>query len=330
MTSFHYPNVRLRRNRYNNAIRSMVAENKITVDDLVYPLFIVDGVGVQEPISALEGQYRWSIDKLLLMLQDVIMLGIKAIAIFPVIDISLKDEYATKSYDQNGLIPRAVLNIKSKYPDLIVFTDVALDPYTIHGHDGIIDKNGYVMNDETNAVLLKQALSHAIAGADFVSPSDMMDGRVGLIRNVLDENGFYNCGIMAYSTKYASSFYGPFRFAVGASGNVNKDKSSYQMNPANMREAILELEMDINEGADIVMIKPGIPYLDIVRVARDKFNRPLAVYHVSGEYAMLKLAANNGLIDYDSAILETMLCCKRAGADIIWTYAALDVARLIS
>jgi porphobilinogen synthase len=307
----------------------LIAENKVSIDDLVYPMFVVDGVGIKEPIQALDGQYRFSIDQLLIAIKELNNLGIKAIGLFPVVDASLKDDFATNSFHKDGLMQRAINSIKSKFPNILVFSDIALDPYTSHGQDWVVDNNNYVLNDITNEILVKQALSHAIAGVDFVCPSDMMDGRVGLIRNILDENNFSNCGIMSYSTKYNSSLYGPFRHAVGAMGDINKDKSTYQMNPANRREAILEIEMDIDEGADIIMIKPGTLYLDIVNIARVTFNRPIALYHVSGEYAMLKLASNNGLIDYNSAILETILCCKRAGADIIWTYAAVDIARLL-
>lgn len=324
-----FPSVRLRRNRLNKPIRELIAENNITINDLVYPMFIIDGLNIKDPINELPGQYRFSIDKILIELPTIINLGIKAIAIFPIIANNLKNEKASNAYLKDGLVQRAIKDIKDKFPQLLIFTDIALDPYTSHGHDGIIDDKGYVLNDITNEILIKQAISHANAGADFVCPSDMMDGRIGEIRKALDNNNLTNCGILSYSVKYASNFYGPFRNAVGASGNINKDKASYQMNPANSCEAILEIEMDINEGADIIMIKPGLPYLDIVKLASEKFNRPIAIYHVSGEYAMLKLASDNGLIDYNNAIIECMLCCKRSGADIIWTYAALDVAKLI-
>jgi porphobilinogen synthase len=329
MPGFNFPYIRLRRNRLTQPIRELIAENNITINDLVYPMFIIDGDDIKDPIKELPNQYRFSIDKILIELNTIINLGIKAIALFPIIKENLKDDKASNSYRKDGLIQRAIKSIKDKFPQLLIFTDIALDPYTNHGHDGIIDNNGYVLNDVTNEILVKQALSHASSGADFVCPSDMMDGRIGKIRESLEENNFSNCGIMAYSVKYASSFYGPFRNAVRASGNINKDKATYQMNPANIREALLEIEIDINEGADIIMIKPGLPYLDIVKTASEKFNRPIAIYHVSGEYAMLKLAAANNLINYDNAIIESMLCCKRAGADIIWTYSALDVAKLL-
>lgn len=320
-----YPNTRLRRNRQSSFIRNLTQENWVSANDLIYPVFILDGETREEPILSMPGQSRISIDLLLRLVEKTAILGIQGIALFPVIEAG-KDNLATESYNPDGLIPRAIRAIKSRFPEIGVFSDIALDPYTIHGQDGIIDDKGYVLNDVTNEVLIKQALSHAAAGADFVCPSDMMDGRIGLIRAALEKNGFHNTGIMAYSAKYASKFYGPFRDAVGSGANLGKaDKFSYQMHPANGNEALREVALDIAEGADIVMVKPGMPYLDILYRVKQEFKMPTAVYHVSGEYAMLKAAAEKGWLDYNSTLLESMLGFKRAGADIIWTYAAFDV-----
>ncbi len=324
-----FPMARLRRNRQSNFIRNLTQENWVNANDLVYPVFIVEGSLREEPILSMPGQSRLSIDLLLRLVEKTQMLGIQAIALFPVIEAH-KDNMATESYNPNGLIQRAIRAVKERFPALGIFTDVALDPYTIHGQDGIIDEHGYVINDITNEVLIKQALSHAESGADFVCPSDMMDGRIGLIRKALEENGYVNTGILAYSAKYASKFYGPFRDAVGSSTNLGKaDKLSYQMHPANGDEAIREVALDIAEGADIVMVKPGLPYLDILYRVKSEFKFPTAVYHISGEYAMLKAAAEKGWIDYNHALLECMLSFKRAGADIIWTYAAFDVVNFL-
>ena len=321
---------RFRRNRKNQPIRDLVQENHVTTNDLVYPVFILEGNNRKEEIKSMPGQYRMSVDILLIVAKKCVDFGIKAIALFPVIE-SEKTEDARESYNPDGLIPRAIRALKSHYPNIVIFSDVALDPYTSHGQDGIIDENGYVLNDVTVSVLEQQALCHAEAGADFVSPSDMMDGRIGSIRMALDENNFINTGIMAYSAKYASKYYGPFRDAVGSSSNLGKaDKASYQMNPANGAEALHEVGLDIAEGADIVMVKPGLPYLDVVYRVKQHFQKPTAVYHVSGEYAMLKAASQNGWLDYESTLMETMLCFKRAGADMIWTYAALDVAECLN
>lgn len=320
-----YPNTRLRRNRHSSFIRNLTQENWVSANDLIYPVFILDGETREEPILSMPGQSRISIDLLLRLVEKTAILGIQGIALFPVIEAG-KDNLATESYNPDGLIPRAIRAIKSRFPEIGVFSDIALDPYTIHGQDGIIDDKGYVLNDVTNEVLIKQALSHAAAGADFVCPSDMMDGRIGLIRAALEKNGFHNTGIMAYSAKYASKFYGPFRDAVGSGANLGKaDKFSYQMHPANGNEALREVSLDVAEGADIVMVKPGMPYLDILYRVKQEFKMPTAVYHVSGEYAMLKAAAEKGWLDYNSTLLESMLSFKRAGADIIWTYAAFDV-----
>lgn len=324
-----YPKFRLRRNRQAKFIRNLTQENWLAAQDLVYPIFVIDGVACDEPILSLPGQSRLSLDLMLRLLEKVMILGIQAVALFPVIRTA-KDNVASESYNANGLIQRAIALIKANFPTLGVFSDIALDPYTIHGQDGIIDDNGYVLNDVTIEVLIKQALSHAAAGADFVCPSDMMDGRVGLIRAALEENGFHNTGILAYAAKYASQFYGPFRDAIGSASNLGRsDKLSYQMHPANGNEALREVELDIAEGADIIMVKPGLPYLDILYRVKHRFNLPTAVYQVSGEYAMLKAAAEKGYLDYNAALLETLLGFKRAGADMIWTYAACDVINFL-
>ncbi len=324
-----YPYTRMRRNRQASFIRNLTQENWVTANDLIYPVFVLDGQKREEEISSMPGQFRVSIDRLLVIAERAMMLGIQGIALFPVIETG-KDNLASESYNPEGLVQRAVRALKTEFPTLGVFTDVALDPYTIHGQDGIINEAGYVLNDITNEVLLKQALSHAVAGADFVCPSDMMDGRIGVIRHELEQQGLHNTGIMAYSAKYASKFYGPFRNAVGSGNNLGKsDKFNYQMHPANGNESLREVALDISEGADIVMVKPGMPYLDILYRVKQEFKLPTAVYHVSGEYAMLKAAAEKGWLDYNATLLESMLCFKRAGADIIWTYAAFDVVNLL-
>ncbi len=329
LTSGRFPYTRLRRKRKNQFIRDLIQENRITAKDLIYPIFILDGKNREEPIISMPNQLRVSIDKLMHIAEKCISLGIPAIALFPYIEDN-KDESATESYNPQGLIPRAIRALKSQFPELGIFTDIALDPYTIHGQDGIIDSQGYVLNDITNSTLVQQALCHAEAGADFVCPSDMMDGRIGAIRVAFEDNDFVNMGIMAYAAKYASNFYAPFREAVGSVAYLGKsDKFSYQMNSANSDEALHEVKLDIDEGADIVMIKPGLPYLDVVYRVKTTFKVPVGVYQVSGEYAMLKLAANNGLIDYEKALMELMLCFKRAGSDIIWSYAAMDVAEIL-
>jgi len=325
-----FPYIRLRRNRKSQFIRDLVEENQINVTDLVYPIFIVDGYEREEPILSLPSHVRVSVDRLLYVAEKCVMLGIRAIAIFPMIETSKDDLLALESNNPEGLVPRAVRALKARFPELGVFTDVALDAYTHDGHDGISNENGEVLNDVTNALLIKQALVHAEAGADFVCPSDMMDGRIGAIRNAFEENDFRDTGILAYSAKYVSNFYGPFREATGAVSNLGKfGKKTYQLNPANSDEAFHEAALDIAEGADIIMVKPGLPYLDVLYRIKTEFKKPTAAYHVSGEYAMLKAAAQNGWVNYDKAILETMLCFKRAGADIIWSYAALEVATLL-
>ena len=318
---------RLRKQKFN---RSLVRENSLSASDLIYPLFVIEGENKREIIESMPGIERVSIDQLLVEAKEVMDLKIQAIALFPVISSDKKTEEAEEAYNPDGLVQRAVRALKRSLPELAVITDVALDPFTSHGQDGLIDSDGYVLNDETVDVLIKQSISHAEAGADIVAPSDMMDGRIGAIRNALEESGFIHTNILSYSAKYASSFYGPFREAVGSSGNLGKsDKKSYQMDPGNSNEAIREVELDINEGADMVMIKPGLPYLDIVSNVKQVFGVPTFAYHVSGEYAMLKAASQNNWIDEKSTVLETLLCFKRAGADAILTYYAKDAAKWI-
>ena len=322
---------RSRRLRKHSSIRSLVRETSFTVEDLIYPLFIIEGERRREEVKSMPGIERLSIDQLMLEAKEIVDLKIPAIALFPVISTDKKSEEAQESYNSDGLIQRAIRELKRSFPNLLVITDVALDPFTSHGQDGLIDKDGYVVNDETVEVLVKQAISHAIAGADIVAPSDMMDGRIGAIRQALEENGYIHTNILAYSAKYASSFYGPFRDAVGSSGSLGKsDKKTYQMDPANSNEALHEVEMDIAEGADMVMIKPGLPYLDIVSTVKQTFAVPTFAYHVSGEYAMLKAASANGWIEEKPVVLETLSCFKRAGADAVLTYYAKEVAQWIS
>ena len=316
---------RLRKQEFN---RSLVRENTLSTNDLIYPLFIIEGENIKEKIDSMPGIERLSIDQLLIEAKEIVDLKIQAIALFPVIASEKKTEDAEESYNSDGLVQRAVRALKRSFPELAVITDVALDPFTSHGQDGLIDSNGYVLNDDTVDVLIKQALSHAKAGADIVAPSDMMDGRIGAIRNALEESGFIHTNILSYAAKYASSFYGPFRDAVGSSGNLGKsDKKTYQMDPGNANEAIREVELDIAEGADMVMIKPGLPYLDILSNVKQTFGVPTFAYHVSGEYAMLKAASQNKWIDEKSTVLEALLCFKRAGADAVLTYYAKDAAR---
>lgn len=329
MNSGSFPTTRLRRNRKLQNIRNLVQEHTVTTHDLVYPVFVVEGENRREEIKSLPGQYRVSIDKLLDIAHECVELDIPGIAIFPMIETAKHEATLFESSNPDGLVPRAIKAIKNAYPELLVFTDIALDGYTHDGHDGISD-NGDVLNDLTVDLLIKQAVCHAHSGADFVCPSDMMDGRIIKIRKALDNTGFVNVGIMAYSAKYASSLYGPFRDATGAMSKLGaQGKKTYQMNPANVEEALHEAALDINEGADIVMVKPGTLYLDVLYRVRETFKKPTAVYHVSGEYAMLKFGEQAGIIDYNRAIMETMLSFKRAGANIIWTYAALDIARLL-
>jgi porphobilinogen synthase len=320
--------MRPRRMRKDEFSRRLMREHHLRSDDLIYPVFVMEGHQKEEAIPSMPGIKRQSIDLILDTAKECFALGIPAIALFPVIDVKLKTEDAKEAYNSEGLIPRVVALLKQHVPDLGVITDVALDPYTSHGQDGLIDGSGYVLNDETVEVLIKQALSHAKAGADIVAPSDMMDGRIGKIREALEKAGFIHTKILAYSAKYASSFYGPFRDAVGSAKNLGKsDKNSYQMDPANTDEALTEVELDINEGADMVMVKPGLPYLDIVYRVKTTFGVPTYAYQVSGEYAMLKAASQNGWLDEKAVVMESLLAFKRAGADGILSYYAMEVAR---
>ena len=323
-----FPNIRPRRMRKDDFSRRLMREHVLTVDDLIYPVFVLDGERRTEAVTSMPGVRRQSIDVLLETAAECVALGIPALALFPVVDQPLKSLDAKEAFNPQGLVPRTVRAIKARFPELGVITDVALDPYTTHGQDGIIDDTGYVLNDETTAVLLQQALCHAAAGADVVAPSDMMDGRVGAIRHALEQAGHIHTRILAYSAKYASAFYGPFRDAVGSSANLGKgNKYNYQMDPANSDEALKEVALDLEEGADMVMVKPGMPYLDIVRRVKEQFGVPTYAYHVSGEYAMLKAAAQNGWLDERACVLEAMLGFKRAGADGVLTYYAMDIAR---
>ncbi|MDD2885030.1 MAG: porphobilinogen synthase [Dechloromonas sp.] len=325
--SERFPGARLRRMRRDDFSRRLMRESVLTVNDLIYPVFVLDGHDRLETVSSMPGVERQSIDRLLRTAERAVTLGVPALALFPVIDAPLKSLDAAESYNPDGLVPRTLRALKQAFPELGVITDVALDPYTSHGQDGLIDDAGYVLNDETIDVLVRQALCHAAAGADVVAPSDMMDGRIGSIREALEREGHIYTRILAYSAKYASSFYGPFRDAVGSAGNLGKgNKYTYQMDPANSNEALREVALDIAEGADMVMVKPGMPYLDIVRRVKDEFGVPTYAYQVSGEYAMLKAAAQNGWLNEEACMLESLLAFKRAGADGILTYYALDAA----
>lgn len=318
---------RMRRMRRDDFSRRLMRETRLSADDLILPVFVLEGEGRTEPVASMPGVERQSIDVLLSTAERALELGIPMLAIFPVTPAEKKSLDAAEAWNPEGLAQRAVRTLKARFPELGVMTDVALDPFTTHGQDGLIDASGYVLNDETVEALVKQALSHAQAGADVVAPSDMMDGRIGLIREALESEGHIHTRIMAYSAKYASSFYGPFRDAVGSAGNLGKgDKSTYQMDPANSDEALHEVALDLQEGADMVMVKPGLPYLDIVRRIKDTFRAPTFVYQVSGEYAMLKAAAQNGWLDWEKCMLESLVSIKRAGADGILTYAALEAA----
>ena len=319
---------RPRRMRKDEFSRRLMREHHLTTDDLIYPVFVMEGQQKEEAISSMPGIKRQSMDLIIETAKECFKLGIPAIALFPVIDQKLKTEDAKEAYNPEGLIPKVVALLKQAVPQLGVITDVALDPYTSHGQDGLIDSSGYVLNDETVDVLIKQALSHAKAGADIVAPSDMMDGRIGKIREALEKEGFVHTKILAYSAKYASSFYGPFRDAVGSAKNLgHSDKNSYQMDPANTNEALTEVELDIHEGADMVMVKPGMPYLDIVYRVKTSFGVPTYAYQVSGEYAMLKAASQNGWLEEKAVVMESLLAFKRAGADGILSYYAMEVAR---
>ena len=326
-----YPHRRPRRNRAADFSRRLVRENSLSADNLIWPVFVIEGEQKREPIASMPGVWRMTIDQLVIEARDAHRLGIPAIALFPVVSSDKKSLAAEESFNPDGLAQQAVRALKTAVPELGVITDVALDPFTTHGQDGIIDGAGYVINDVTVTTLVKQALSHADAGADIVAPSDMMDGRIGAIRAALEQAGHHNVRILAYSAKYASSFYGPFRDAVGSAGNLGKgNKFTYQMDPANSDEALHEVALDIGEGADMVMVKPGLPYLDIVRRVKDEFGMPTFLYHVSGEYAMVKAAAEKGWINEKAIVLESMLSARRAGADAILTYFAKDIARWLN
>ena len=323
----YYPGVRMRRMRRDAFSRRLMRENRLTTDDLIYPVFVLPGKGQREPVASMPGIERLSVDLLLEELESVVSLGIPAVTLFPVVPGADKSDKAQEAYNPDGLVPVAIRAIKSRFPELGVITDVALDPYTSHGQDGLIDDDGYVVNDATVDVLVRQSLCHAEAGADVVAPSDMMDGRVGQIREALEASDFYNVRILAYAAKYASSFYGPFRDAVGSAGNLGGGgKHSYQMDPANADEALREVALDLEEGADMVMVKPGLPYLDVVRRVKTQFGAPTFVYQVSGEYAMLMAAAGNGWLDERACALESLVAMKRAGADGILTYFAKRAA----
>lgn len=326
-TSSYFPATRLRRMREHDFSRRLMAEHQLTVNDLIYPIFIIDGDNERQPIASMPGIERITLDLLLTEARELVDLGIPAIALFPVTPADKKSLDAAEAWNAEGLAQRAVRLLKTHVPELGVITDVALDPFTTHGQDGIIDENGYVLNDITTEALVKQALSHAQAGADIVAPSDMMDGRIGAIREALEAAGFVNTRILAYSAKYASSYYGPFRDAVGSAGNLKGgNKKNYQMDPANSNEALREVAQDLEEGADMVMVKPGMPYLDIVRRVKDEFGVPTFAYQVSGEYAMHMAAIQNGWLAEQPVVLESLLAFKRAGADGILTYFAKKVA----
>ena len=324
----HYPIIRKRRMRKDDFSRRLMRENNLSADDFIYPVFVLEGEQQREPVESMPGINRLSIDLLLDEAKQVVDLGIPAIALFPVTPLTAKSDDASAAWNSDGLVQRAIRALKKALPELGVITDVALDPYTSHGQDGLLDEQGYVTNDETVAALVKQALSHAEAGADVVAPSDMMDGRIGAIREAFESHGYLNTRILAYAAKYASSFYGPFRDAVGSAGNLGGgNKYSYQMDPANSNEALHEVALDIDEGADMVMIKPGMPYLDIVQRVSQELQFPTFVYQVSGEYAMLKAAGQQGWIDEKACVLEALLSMKRAGADGILTYYAIAAAQ---
>ena len=328
ITPSQYPAVRMRRMRRDPFSRALMRENVVTASDLIYPVFILDGQNQRQQVASMPGVERLSVDLLLKVAEEAVALGIPVLALFPVIEASLKTYDGVEATNPEGLVPRAVRELKRHFPQLGIMTDVALDPYTTHGQDGLPDENGYIVNEKTIAMLTRQALAQAEAGVDVVAPSDMMDGRIGAIRMALEEKEFIHTRIMAYSAKYASGYYGPFREAVGSAANLGKaDKNTYQMDPANSDEALREVALDIAEGADMVMVKPGMPYLDVVRRVKDEFKVPTFAYQVSGEYAMLQAAFQNGWLDPDKVIMETMMSFKRAGADGVLTYFAMDVAR---
>lgn len=325
-----YPAYRPRRMRRDDWSRRLIQENRLTSDDFIYPVFLLPGKNQTQSVASMPGIERMSLDHLFAVAEECLTLGIPAMALFPVIETSQKSNDGAEAFNPNGLVPTAVAELKKRFPELGIMTDIALDPYTSHGQDGILDDHQRILNDETIAILVKQALCHAAAGVDIVAPSDMMDGRIGQIRAALENHHFIHTRIMAYSAKYASAFYGPFRDAVGSAGNLGKaDKKTYQMDPANGDEAIREVGLDISEGADLVMVKPGMPYLDIVQRVKETFGYPTYVYQVSGEYAMLKAAAKNGWLDHDAVMMESLLAFKRAGADGILSYFALEASRLL-
>ena len=333
MTPIHtpYPLSRPRRLRRTDYSRRLVREHQLTADDLIYPVFVLDGNQQRQAVGSMPGVERLSLDLLLPVAEDCVKLGIPVMALFPVIDSSLKDPYGNEALNPEGLVPTVVRALKKNFPELGIMTDVALDPFTSHGQDGWLDDSGYILNDLTLAQLVNQAMVQADAGVDMVAPSDMMDGRIGAIRQALENKGHVHTQIMAYSAKYASSFYGPFRDAVGSAANLGKgNKKTYQMDPGNTNEALREVALDIAEGADMVMVKPGMPYLDVVRRVKDEFGVPTFAYQVSGEYAMLKAAAQNGWLDHDGVMMESLLAFKRAGADGVLTYFARDAARLLA
>ena len=333
MTLIHtpYPLSRPRRLRRTDYSRRLVREHQLTADDLIYPVFVLDGQNQRQAVGSMPGVERLSLDLLMPVAEDCVKLGIPVMALFPVIDSSLKDPYGNEALNPEGLVPTVVRALKKNFPELGIMTDVALDPFTSHGQDGWLDDDGYILNDLTLSQLVKQAMVQADAGVDMVAPSDMMDGRIGAIRQALENKGHVHTQIMAYSAKYASSFYGPFRDAVGSAANLGKgNKKTYQMDPGNTNEALREVALDIAEGADMVMVKPGMPYLDVVRRVKDEFGVPTFAYQVSGEYAMLKAAAQNGWLDHDGVMMESLLAFKRAGADGVLTYFARDAARLLA
>jgi porphobilinogen synthase len=325
-----YPAYRPRRMRRDDWSRRLIQENHLRVDDLIYPVFLLPGSNQTQAVNSMPGIERMSLDHLFHVAEECVALGIPVMALFPVIDTSLKTNDGAEAFNPKGLVPSAVIELKKRFPTLGIMTDIALDPYTSHGQDGVLDEQQRILNDETVAILMKQAICHAQAGVDMVAPSDMMDGRIGAIRTALENQGLIHTRIMAYAAKYASSFYGPFRDAVGSASNLGKaDKKTYQMDPANGDEAIREVGLDISEGADLVMVKPGMPYLDIVYRIKEAFGYPTYAYQVSGEYAMIKAAAQNGWLDHDAVMMESLLGFKRAGADGILTYFALEAARLL-
>ena len=333
MNTLHapFPMGRPRRLRRDEFTRKLVREHRVTAHDLIYPVFVLEGHHQRQAVSSMPGVERLSLDLLLPVAEDCVKLGIPVMALFPVISAELKDETGSEAKNPEGLVPTVVRELKKRFPELGIMTDVALDPFTSHGQDGLLDESGYIMNEPTVDVLVQQALTQAAAGVDMVAPSDMMDGRIGAIRQALESNGHIHTRIMAYSAKYASAFYGPFRDAVGSAANLGKsNKKVYQMDPGNSNEALREVAIDIAEGADMVMVKPGMPYLDIVRRVKDEFGVPTFAYQVSGEYAMLKAAAQNGWLDHDAVMMESLLAFKRAGADGVLTYFARDAARWIA